>query len=939
MKLNMGTAVLWFLATTVVYSTAAPQTVEEMSQRLPVDPRVTVGTLDNGLRYYVRANKRPENRAELQLVVNVGSVLEDEDQRGLAHFVEHMAFNGTEGFPRQALVDYLERIGMTFGPEINASTSFDETIYTLTVPTDSAEILATAFQILEEWAHRLAFDPEMIDGERGVVIEEWRGGRGAGARMFNRQFPVLFKDSRYAERLPIGDVESLESFEHEALTRFYRDWYRPDLMAVVAVGDFDSAEIERLIRHHFSTLPTRDEPRPRNVYPVPDHDETLVTIATDPEATESGVSIYFKQPRRTTVTVGDYRRLIVERLYNRLLNNRLFELTQQPDPPFMYASSGQGRLIRSKEVYVLGASVADGGIVRGLESILTEAERVALHGFVPTELEREKAELLRLMAHAYAEREKTHSAAYAREYAAAFLTGEPIPGVPIEYELYALHLPGIVIEEVNGLAREWLTNQNRVVLVNAPEKDGVSVPTESELLAVFDAVRSQEIVAYDDSVEDGPLVLDELIPGEIVSEIAIEEIGVTRWHLSNGARVVLRPSDFKDDEILFRATSPGGTSLATDEDYIAASTAGMVVSAAGLGSFDLVALQKKLAGKVAGVTPSIGELYETLGGSAIPEDVETLFQLIYLSFTAPRRDSNAYLAFRSQVETFLANRTADPVETFHDSLTVALSQHHFRHRPPTIEVYDEMDLDRSYAFYRDRFADAGDFTFIFVGNFDVETMRPLVRTYLATLPSTGRVESWVDTGIRPPRGVVRKTVRRGVEPRSQTSIVITGPVEYTRENRHLVSSLTELLQIKLRERLREDLGGTYTVTVGGTTEREPVPSYSIQVSFGADPDRLNELTDAVFDEMNRLKLEGPSDDDVIKVKEAQRRSHETSLEQNGFWLFQLLYADRYGLDPRNILNYVQMIDGLTVGKLQDAAVRFLTDDNYVQVSLYPKGGG
>ena len=938
MKLIYKAAVLLCIAPLLGIGTAAPQTNVDLSRQLPVDPLVTIGTLDNGLRYYIRSNKRPENRAELQLVLNVGSVLEDEDQIGLAHFVEHMAFNGTEQFPRQALVDYLEGIGMKFGPEINASTSFDETIYMLTVPTDSVEILETAFQILEEWAHKLAFDPEMIDGERGVVVEEWRSGRGARARMFNKQFPVLFKDSRYAERLPIGTVESLESFEHEVLKRFYRDWYRPDLMAVIAVGDFEGHEIEELIEEHFSFLPVRDEPRPRDTFTVPDHEETLITIATDPEATESGVSIYYKQPMRATITIGDFRRLMVERLYNRMLNNRLFELTQQPDPPFMYASSGQGRLIRSKEVYVLGASVADGGVVRGLEAILTEAERVARHGFTATEMEREKAELLLLMEHAHAERETTPSVAYAQEYSAAFLTGEPVPGISYEYELYLRMSPGIILEEVNGLAREWLTNRNRVVLVNAPEKEGAQVPTEAELLAAFDAVRSQAIVAYDDAVDDGPLVPETLTPGDVTAEYILEDLGVYQWDLANGVRVILKPTQFKEDEILFRASSPGGTSLASDEDFIAASTAGMVVSAAGVGSFDRVELQKKLAGQVAVVSPSIGELYENLGGSALPENVETLFQLIHLTFTAPRRDSNAYLAFKSQVEAFLANRSVDPVEAFHDSLTVALSQSHFRARPPTVSVYEEMDLEKSFEFYRDRFGDAGDFTFVFVGNFDVESMRPLVRTYLATLPSAGRVENWRDVGIRPPTGIVEKTVRLGVEPRSQTSIVISGPIEFTRENQYLVSSLGELLQIKLRERLREDLGGTYTVTVGGSAAREPAPFYSLQVSFSADPERLEELTAAVFEEMNKLKVEGPADNDVAKVKEAQRRSQETNLEQNGYWLYQLLYADRYGVDPRRIINHSQIIDGLSSGKLKDAAVRFLNLKNYVRVMLYPEPG-
>ncbi len=375
-----------------------------------------------------------------------------------------------------------------------------------------------------------------------------------------------------------------------------------------------------------------------------------------------------------------------------------------------------------------------------------------------------------------------------------------------------------------------------------------------------------------------------------------------------------------------------------DSDYIAASTAGMVVSSGGLGTFDLISLQKKLAGKVAGVSPSIGNLYEQLGGSAIPEDVETLFQLIHLSFTAPRRDSNAYLAFKSQVESFLANRSMDPVEAFHDTLTVALSQRHFRARPPTVQVYEEMDLHKSYDFYVDRFAEAGDFTFVFVGNFDLEQMRPLVERYLATLPSIGREESWRDVGVRSPSGIVERTVRQGVEPRSQTSIVFTGQIDYNRENHYLVSSLTELLQIKLRERLREDLGGTYTVTVGGSAEREPVHAYSIQVSFAADPERLDQLVEAVFDEITELKADGPADADLLKVKEAQRRSRETSLEQNGYWLYQLLYADRYGEDPREILDFGQLLDGLTCEKLRVAAGLYLDTGNYVRVSLYPEEG-
>jgi zinc protease len=781
----------------------------------------------------------------------------------------------------------------------------------------------------------VTLEVDMVDGERGVVIEEWRMGRGADSRMFDRQFPILFQGSQYAERLPVGNKEVIETFDHEALERFYQDWYRPDLMAVVAVGDFDGREVENLIREHFSKLVSPSRTRSRTVFPVPDHEETLIAIASDREATDSRVSIYYKQPLSETQTVGAYRRLIVERLYNRMLNDRLFELTQQPDPPFLYGSSGQGRLIRSKEVYVLGAVVSDGRVERGLEALLTEAERVALHGFTVTELERNKVELLRGIERAWAERQKTNSSAYAYEYVDAFLTGDPIPGVEAEYEMHRTLLPDIGLDEVDRLAREWLIDRNRVILVNAPE-NGAALPTEKTLMAAFEAAKDLEIAPYVDRIDDTPLVAEQPVPGEIVGEDHNDALNVTTWQLSNGARVILKPTDFKDDEILFRASSPGGTSLARDQDYIAASTAAEVASVGGLGTFSVVELQKKLSGKMVGVTPSLGPLYEGMGGSASPEDLETLFKLIYLTFTSPRRDSTAYLAFRTQIEAILANRSASPADAFQDTLTVALTQHHFRARPPTKQVYEEMDLDKSLEFYRDRFSDAGDFTFVFVGNFEVGQMRPWVEHYLASLPTTGRVETWHDAGIRPPSGVIEREVRRGMEPRSQTHVVFTGPFGTSRQDRYTLAALAELLQIKLRERLREDLGGTYSVSVGSRSERHPVPSYSMRISFGADPRRLEELTAVVFQEIDSLKLRGAMLSDVVKVKESQRRTLETSLKQNNYWLWQLLAADRLGESPSEVLDGSDLIDALTPEMLQQAARRYLPADNYVRVSLYPE---
>ena len=938
MRRNLATTVLLIAISAVLWpgATIAQQAATDASATLPTDPTVTVGTLPNGLRYYIRENPEPRERAELRLVVNAGSVLEDDDQLGLAHFVEHMAFNGTEHFQKQELIDYMERVGMRFGPDVNAYTSFDETVYMLMVPTDSAELVSTAFQILEDWAHGQLFVREEIDKERGVIIEEWRLGQGASARMRDKQWPILFKDSRYAERNVIGNEEILQNFDYEVLKRFYRDWYRPDLMAVIAVGDFDKSEIEQLIKSHFSAMQMPENARERPVYPVPGHDETLFAIATDPEATFNSINVYWKQALRDETTVAAYRQSIVESLYNRMLNTRLFELTQQADPPFLGAFSGQGRFIGSTEIYILGAGVPENGIERGLETILTEAERVERFGFTESELEREKRELMRSIEQAYAEREKTESSSYASEYIRNFLFDEPIPGVAYEFELHKEFVPGIALDEVNRLAKEWIVDTNRVIVISAPEKEGVEVPSEDELLAVFAAAGAAEVVAYVDTVTDAPLVAVVPEPAAITSEEYVDEVDVTVWELANGVRVLLKPTDFKDDEVVIRAWSPGGSSLASDEDYVAATTATSVVAQGGLGEFSLVDLQKVLAGKAVRVSPFIASIAEGLSGSASPTDIETMFQLVYLYFTAPRRDEEAYLSFKSRMNAFMANRSADPMSAYRDTAMVTLTQHHHRTRPPSQELYEEMDLDVSYAFYKDRFADASDFVFVIVGTFDPDSIKPLVQTYLGGLPSIGREETWRDEGIMPPTGVVEKTVYKGIEPKSQTQIVFTGPFEWTRENRYAITSLASSLRIRLREVLREDMGGTYGVGVSGIGNRYPREEYTFRISFGTAPERLEELTVAVFQQIDSIKTFGPTQDDIDKVKETQRRQRETNLRENGYWLSQLISYERYGLDIRDILTYDELVASLTTETVQKAAELYLRTDNYVQISLYPE---
>lgn len=905
---------------------------------LPTDPHVRMGTLENGLTYVIRANDQPENRAELRLVVNAGSILEDEDQLGLAHMVEHMAFNGTAHFEKQELVSYLESIGMAFGPEINAYTSFDETVYMLQIPTDDPEIMATAFQILEDWAHQVTFDPQEVDKERGVVVEEWRLGRGAGARMQDEQLPVLLQGSRYAERLPVGKREVLETFPREALVRFYEDWYRPDLMAVVAVGDFDAAAVEEAVRDRFAAIQAPENPRPRTLYSVPDHEETLFAIASDPEATSSQVALVYKQDLREEGTLAAYRQSLVESLYNGILNQRLFELTQQPDPPFAFGGSGQGRMVRTGEVFQLVAMVPEGGIPRGMEALLTEAERMSRHGVTPTELGRQKADFLRAMEQAWAERENQESSAFASEYVRHFLEDEPIPGIEFEFQAVKSLLPTITLEEVNRVARGWMADRNRVVLVNSPEKEDLPIPSEADLASLFARVETSDVHPYEDTATDEPLLPAAPTPSPVIDTSGVPELGLTEWTLANGVRVVLKPTDFKDDEVLFRAFSPGGFSLSSEEKHMSAANAAQVVALGGVGSFNQVDLGKRLAGAAASVSPSIGELSEGLTGSASPRDMETLFQLIYLYFTQPRRDTTAFQAFQQQMSAFLVNRNASPLAAFQDTVTVTMTQGHPRVRPISMERVREIDLDDALAFYRDRFADASDFTFVFVGAFSPEEIKPYVETYLGGLPSIHRKESWRDLNIDPPEGVIRKVVQKGVEPQSRTQIIFTGPFQYTAENRLGMRVMTGALEIRLRELIREELGGTYGVTVAGGYEKYPEAAYSIRISFGSDPERTDELVEALFGEMERFKAHGPTPEELQAVKEQERRSRETNLKENRWWVAQLQFAEEYDSDPRFLLDQ-SLLDGVTAQTIGADARRYLRTDNYVQVTLLPETAG
>lgn len=916
-------------------SAAAPV---PLTATLPVDPKIRVGTLPNGIRYYIRQNPKPENRAELRLVVNAGSVLESEDQLGLAHFVEHTAFNGTTHFAKNDLVKYLQSIGVRFGADLNAYTGFDETVYILPIPTDTARIVEQAFTILVDWAHGQTFDSTEIANERGVVREEWRLGKGASDRMLHQWLPIALKGSLYAERLPIGNEQSIMTANRARVSGFYKKWYRPDLQAVVAVGDFDPTAIEAQIKKHFGRIPKPVNPAKRIEPTVPANKEPLIAIASDKEATSSDVSVIFKLPVERTKTVGDYKRDLMERLYLSMFNQRLSEIAEKPDAPFLGADASKGTFIgRSTAAFTLGAGVKDGEIERGLEALLVEARRVDEFGFLESELDRAKQNMLRGYERAYAERDKTQSAALVQELINNYLEAEPIPGIEYEYRIVQQLVPTISLGDVNKLASKWISDSNRVILAESPIKEGVKIPTRSDLLAVFDRAAKTTVVAYTENVSTEALIAQPPVPGTIVGSRMIPTVDVTEWKLSNGARVLIKPTDFKADEVLLSSYSWGGTSLAPDADYMSAALASQIVGLSGIGNFNRIDLQKKLSGKVAGAQGSVSGMTEAVSGRASPKDLETMFQLVYLDFTAPRIDSDAYQAFKAQADQFLANKGSDPDAVFADTVSVTMAQHAFRARPLTAATFAEVDPQKALAFYRDRFADASDFTFVIVGNVDTVSLKPLVTKYLASLPTLDRKESYKDTGITPPKGVVERVVHKGIEPKANTIIEFTGSCVYTPATRVEMLALSQLLQIKLDETLREQLGGAYSPSGGGGCSRVPQQRYDFTIEYNSSPENVDKLSKTVFAIIDTLKTQPASAADINRVKEGIIRQREVALKQNNYWLSSILSRDQNGEDIAGMLApYDDLVKAIDAELIMNAAKKYFDVNNHARFVLLPE---
>lgn len=927
------------MASTAPSMEAAPtkEVVRTTGEDIPFDPETRVGKLENGLTYYIRQNKKPENFAELRLAINAGSLLEDEDQLGLAHFLEHMCFNGTKNFPKSELVDYLEGIGTKFGAHLNAYTSFDETVYMLKIPTDDPEKFDKGLQILEDWAHNVTMDTEEIEKERGVVISEWRNRLGAMDRMQQETLPVTFYGSKYPDRLPIGTTEILESFKPETLKRFYKDWYRPELMAVVAVGDFDMDKVELQIKEKFGRIAKSENPKDRTVFDVPGHKDTKVAIAQDEESPYNILTTMYKHPHAPINTMEAYRKNIVQQLASAMLQERLTELTQAADPPFSFAFGGYGASqARSMDAFNLAALVPPNKFETALTALITEQQRAFKHGFTVTELERVKKSRISSLEKGFKEKDKTESANIVMRYVQHYLTGSPVLGIANSLKFNRTLLPGISIEEVNATFKKMIRDDNQIVTVMATKKEGNKVPTKEELIAVMEKARVMEVEAYVDKVSDAPLMAEKPVAGRIMMESDLEEVGATKFKLSNGATVILKPTTFKDDEIQMTAYSWGGTSQYTDEEYMSASFADAIISSSGLGEYDEVQLGKYLSDKVLRVSPYISELTEGIQGSSSVKDLETFFQLVNLYFTKPRKDETAFASLISQQSAFIGNMLSNPQSYFGNEVGKILSNDHPRRGFPTLEKLEKINLDDAYRIYQDRFANAADFTFVFVGNFTVEGIKPHIKNYIASLPRIKRKETFVDVEVKQMRGVVKKEFRKGKEPQAQVRLIYTGDFEYTAKNRFDFDAATRVLSIMMRESMREDKGGVYGVGVYESASRRPKQEYSMNVSFTCDPKDVEDLIATALKDIKTLQEEGPSEKNMQKIKEILRKENQESLKQNRFWLNGLASAMRNKTEPGNLLKALEKIDALTAMDVQAAAKRYLNPANFGQFVLYPE---
>ena len=905
---------------------------------IPADKEVRVGRLENGMTYYIRHNEKPKGQASFYIFHHVGAVQEEDSQQGLAHFLEHMAFNGTKNLPGKKMIEYLERNGVKFGADLNAYTSYDETCYNLdNVPTANPATIDTALLILHDWSNYILLKDDEIDKERGVIREEWRSRNSGMLRVYTDLLPTIYQGDKYADCMPIGSIDVINNFPYKDIRDYYHKWYRPDLQGIVIVGDIDVDTVEAKLKAVFADVQKPVNPAERTYYPVTDNKEPIVAIGTDKEVDDPSIEIYFKQdatPDSEKNNVGYLASQYMTSMISSMLNARLSELVQSANPPFTRASSYYSDFFvaKTKEAFALSASSKADGIETALKTLLQETERARRFGFTESEYARARANYLQSLESAYNEREKTKHGSYVREYVQNFLNGEPIPGIEAEYAMMNQLAPNIPLQAMNMVMQQLVPDSNQVVIIAGPAKEGLKYPTKEEVINLLKGMKDLDLQAYVDKVSDEPLMKEAPKGGKIISEKEGDIYGSTKLVLSNGVTVYVKKTDFKADEIRMKGTSLGGKSIFPDKDALNFAVMDNVIAVGGLGNFSQVDLTKVLAGKKVSVNAGLGATTENVFGTCSPKDFETMMQLTYLTFTAPRKDAEAFESFKNRMKAQLESAQANPLSSINDSLQKAMYNNHPRVVMMKPEMVDQIDYDRILEMYNDRFKDASDFTFYFVGNIDLETAKPLIAEYLGALPAINRKETFKDTKMSIRKGVYKNEYAKEQQTPTATIVFLySGKAPYTLKNDILLSFATQVLDMVYTEEVREKEGGTYGVNCFGDLQKYPKEQLLLQIVFQTDPAKKDKLAGIVVDELKKLAAEGPSDVHLQKVKEYMLKKYADNQKENGYWMNNLNDYFYYGMDMTE--GYTDIVNSITAKDIQKFVSDLLKQGNEIEVTM------
>lgn len=912
----------------------------DLSKSAPTSPNVRTGKLPNGMTYYIQHNEEPKERASFYIIQNVGALLENDDQNGLAHFLEHMAFNGTQHFPGKGIINTLEKHGVQFGRNVNAYTSFGETVYNLSdIPVKHTGLVDTCLLVLNDWSHYLLLTDQEIDAERGVITEEWRTRRTAAFRMQRQMFPVLFKDSKYAVRDVIGDLDVIKNFKYQTLRDFYHQWYRTDLQAIAIVGDVDADAIEQKVKEMFSKIEPVQNPSKREFYAVPENKEPLYVLTTDKEADSYSVALYIKHPATppSAKNMNYLREQTIQQLFGMMTRDRINELLQKGNPPFVSGGITYGGFIQGYNAFVVSATAKPDQDDLAFKAIYTEAQRIFQNGFTPGELERAKSNYLTSLENRYKQRDKISNDEYAMDFKNNYIDGEPLTSIDFDWEFVQKILPTISVEEVTAKAKSWFTPENRVIVVRGPEKPEAKHLSKEQALTIISEIENSKIEPYVDQTVSSNLIKQELKGSKVKATKQLPEFGAVEWTLGNDAKVIFRKADYEKDQVALQAISNGGSSKLDNSKVASAMMLGQFIGSFGVGDYDATALKKALTGKKAGVNIALGDLNESFTGTSTPKDFETMMQLLYLQFENPRFDKDAYQAMEGRYKAFIANLANNPQKVMSDSLQLIMTCKNPRTKLLTPDLFKEMSLEQMQEIYKDRFADAGDFTFIIVGNIEEETAKAMAEKYIGSLTNLPRKESWIDRKVEGPKGKLVREIEIPLEVKKATVTVnFDTKMDYTPQQNLLLSVFRDILNLRYTEEIREKEGGTYGVRVSTNSVKFPKPEKSLNLMFDTDPDKAQKLKAILYQEIEKIEKNGPTAEDLDKAIKNLQKNREQAKLHNSYWMQALNSWYMYSVNPASADNYENILSKMTAADVQKFVKTFISKADVVDIIFKPK---